>query len=111
MRNKHQKKKQGQTRGRGGAVKRHNQMLFPVQASSSGSQLEVDLHGLSAEDADLKVTREIGSAPDHIETIRFIHGYRGGKTLKMVVHDVALRLRKRSDQGLSNPGITIVHLD
>ena len=77
--------------------------------SLSAGIIEVDLHGLRAEEAVKAVKREVAKASSSVYTIRVIHGYHGGTSIRNAIEDEfsygrepkVLRIRPGN-----NPGIT-----
>ncbi len=71
--------------------------------------IEIDLHGLRAEDAVRKAVSEVNRAPASVYMIRLIHGYHGGTRIREAIEDEFSYGRndkvKSIRQG-SNPGIT-----
>lgn len=75
----------------------------------SAGIIEIDLHGMRAEEAVKAVKREVAKASTAVYTIRVIHGYHGGTSIRSAIEDEfsygreskVLRIRPGS-----NPGIT-----
>ncbi len=71
---------------------------------------EIDVHGLTSDEAVKKLGELIDSAPDTVYRIRVIHGYHRGNALQRAIYDefdyfhTSDRV-KRVVSG-SNPGIT-----
>ena len=73
--------------------------------------LEIDIHGMTKQQAKQYVVSQIMRAPKSVYRIKVIHGYRGGTELRDMVrreiknHDKVLRV----EIGL-NPGETVLVL-
>ena len=75
---------------------------------------EIDIHGMTPDEAVAKLTRVINAAPDSVYRIRVIHGYNRGNALQQAIYDEFDYFRT-SDKvirltGGSNPGITEIIL-
>ena len=75
---------------------------------------EIDIHGMTPEEAVKAVGKVIKGAPDTVYRIRVIHGYHRGNALQRALYDEfdyfhtsdrVLRM-----EGGSNPGITEIIL-
>ena len=75
----------------------------------SAGIIEIDLHGMRAEEAVRAVKREVSKAPASVYIIRAIHGYHGGTALRDRIREEygsgGNPKVKRVEAG-SNPGIT-----
>ena len=75
----------------------------------SSAVIEIDLHGLRTDEAIRKVKNEVNKAPRSVYTIRVIHGYNGGTSIRSAImdefsygrNDKVIRVKPGS-----NPGIT-----
>ena len=75
----------------------------------SSAVIEIDLHGLRTDEAMHKVKNEVNKAPRSVYTIRVIHGYHGGTSIRSAImdefsygrNDKVIRVKPGS-----NPGIT-----
>ncbi len=75
----------------------------------SSAVIEIDLHGLRTDEAIRKVKNEVNKAPRSVYTIRVIHGYHGGTSIRSAImdefsygrNDKVIRVKPGS-----NPGIT-----
>lgn len=77
-----------------------------MNVTNANSVIEVDLHGLTAEDAKRRLEQLLTSAASEIREIRVIHGYNGGQALRDMVR---LRLKHPRIQAklvCLNPGET-----
>jgi len=71
--------------------------------------VELDLHGLTPGEAQKKIDRALEAADRSVYTLRLIHGYHGGTSLRAMIreeyswcrHSKVLRIRSGD-----NPGIT-----
>lgn len=75
----------------------------------SSAVIEIDLHGLRTDEAIRKVKNEVNKASRSVYTIRVIHGYHGGTSIRNALMDEFSY--RRCDKILrvkpgSNPGIT-----
>ena len=70
---------------------------------------EVDVHGMTVEQAIRTVINRVNIAKGNVYRIRIIHGYHGGTRIKDAIEDEFSYSRvpkvKRIEKG-SNPGIT-----
>ncbi|MCR5733760.1 MAG: Smr/MutS family protein [Lachnospiraceae bacterium] len=75
----------------------------------SSGIIEIDLHGMRAEEAIKAVKKEVARASAAVYTIRVIHGYHGGTSIRSAVMDEFSYGRNpkviRVKPG-NNPGIT-----
>lgn len=75
----------------------------------SSAIIEIDLHGLTVDEAVRKVKSEVRSAAPSVYTIRIIHGYHGGTGIRSAIMEEFSYGRSskviRVKPG-SNPGIT-----
>lgn len=75
---------------------------------------EIDIHGMTSEEAVKALSDIIEKAPDSVYRIRVIHGYRRGNDLQKAIYDefdyfhTSDRVQ-RMESG-SNPGITEIIL-
>ena len=75
----------------------------------SSGIIEIDLHGMRAEEAVKAVKKEVNKAGPSVYTIRVIHGFHGGTSIRNAIEDEfsygrdskVLRIRPGN-----NPGIT-----
>ena len=71
--------------------------------------IEIDLHGMRAEEAVRRAKSEVAKASSSVYIIRLIHGYHGGTRIREALEDEFSYDRdskvKRIKQG-NNPGIT-----
>ncbi len=68
--------------------------------------LEVDLHGLTVEDAKHRLEHLLSNLPDSVTEVRVIHGYNGGQALRDMVR-IRLKHPRISSKLLTlNPGET-----
>lgn len=75
----------------------------------SSAVIEIDLHGFRTDEAIRKVKNEVNKAPHSVYTIRVIHGYHGGTSIRSAIMDEFSY--GRCDKVIrvkpgSNPGIT-----
>ena len=61
-----------------------------MHVSKTDSVMEVDLHGLTAQDAKRRLEHLLSNAGPEVEEVRVIHGYNGGQALRDMVR---LRLK------------------
>lgn len=61
-----------------------------MHVSKTDSVVEVDIHGLTAEDAKRRLEHLLSNAGPRIAEVRVIHGYNGGQVLRDMVR---LRLK------------------
>ena len=71
--------------------------------------IELDLHGLSCEQAKVKIDRAVAAADRAVYVIRLIHGYHGGTQILQMIREEYSYGRnpriKRLQNG-DNPGVT-----
>jgi len=53
----------------------------------SGGIIEIDLHGLRADEAKQKIDGELRKAGTSVYRIRLIHGYHGGVSLRNMIQE------------------------
>ena len=70
------------------------------------SMLEVDLHGLTAEDAKRRLEHLLSNAGPEIREVRVIHGYNSGQALRDMVRLKLKHPRIASKLVTLNPGET-----
>ncbi|QAT51371.1 DNA mismatch repair protein MutS [Caproiciproducens sp. NJN-50] len=68
--------------------------------------LEVDLHGLTAEDAKRRLEHLLSSAGPEVKEVRVIHGYNSGQALRDMVRLRLKHPRIASKLVTLNPGET-----
>lgn len=71
--------------------------------------IELDLHGLTCEEAQYKIEKAVKSAGSGVYRIRCIHGFHGGTRIKDMIRREfghGLEPRIKSIQGGVNEGIT-----
>lgn len=61
-----------------------------MHVEKQGTTIEVDLHGLTVEDAKYRLEHLLSSAPDGVAEVRVIHGSNRGQALRDMVR---LRLK------------------
>lgn len=61
-----------------------------MHVEKQGSSMDVDLHGLTVEDAKFRLEHLLSSAPNNITEVRVIHGCNRGQALRDMVR---LRLK------------------
>ena len=75
----------------------------------SGGMEEIDVHGMTVDEAVKAVIKKVNSASGSVYRIKVIHGYHGGTRIKEAIEDEFAYNRvpkvKRVAGG-SNPGIT-----
>lgn len=70
------------------------------------STLEVDLHGLTAEDAKRRLEHLLSNAAPEVREVRVIHGYNSGQALRDMVRLRLKHPRIASKLVTLNPGET-----
>ena len=80
-----------------------------ISVNLTSGIIEIDLHGLRAEEAVRKARTKVAKASGSVYIIRLIHGYHGGTRIRESIEDEFLYGRepkvKKIRQG-NNPGIT-----
>ena len=61
-----------------------------MHVEKKGGCMEVDLHGLTEQDAKTRLEHLLSAAPTGVTEVRVIHGYNGGQALRDMVR---LRLK------------------
>ena len=77
-----------------------------MHVTKAGSTVEVDLHGLTAEDAKRRLERLLSNLGPQISEVRVIHGYNGGQALRDMVRLRLKHPRIASKLVSLNPGET-----
>lgn len=67
---------------------------------------EVDIHGLTAEEAKRRLEHLLNTAPKNVTEIRVIHGYNGGQVLRDMVRHRLKHPRIAAKLVCLNPGET-----
>ena len=70
----------------------------------------IDLHGLTVDQAKYELITEIEYASNTIWTIRVIHGYNKGTSIRDMVWRLKHSRIKNIIKGDLNPGITLIEL-
>lgn len=77
-----------------------------MRQQRKGNIIEVDLHGMTAEEAKRSLERFLSSAPPSVKEVVVIHGYYNGQVLQEMVR-VKLKHPRIASKMLSlNPGAT-----
>jgi len=71
-------------------------------------KMELDLHGLTEQDAYLKMLEFFSELPNNCKSVTVIHGFRGGEVLKKMVHNFTHHRIWSKQPGVMNPGQTII---
>ena len=77
-----------------------------MRVTKIGKTMEVDLHGLTEEDAKRRLEHLLSSAGRDVEEVRVIHGYNGGQVLRDMVRLKLKHPRIASKLIGLNPGET-----
>ncbi len=77
-----------------------------MHVEQKGREMEVDLHGLTAEDAKCRLEHLLSSVPADVTEIRVIHGYNNGQALRDMVRVRLKHPRIASKLLTLNPGET-----
>lgn len=77
-----------------------------MRVEKTGTTVEVDLHGLTAEDAKRRLERLLSNLGPQISEVRVIHGYNGGQALRDMVRLRLKHPRIASKLVSLNPGET-----
>lgn len=77
-----------------------------MHVSKTDSLLEVDLHGLTAEDAKRRLEHLLSNIGPEIREVRVIHGYNSGQALRDMVRIRLKHPRIASKLVTLNPGET-----
>lgn len=81
-----------------------------MHVSKTKSAMEVDLHGLTVEDAKRRLEHLLSHAGPEIREIRVIHGYNGGQALRDMVRVRLKHPRIATKLVTLNPGETRILL-
>lgn len=77
-----------------------------MHVSKNDSVMEVDLHGLTAEDAKRRLEHLLSNAGPAVREIRVVHGYNGGHALRDMVRVRLKHPRIEAKLLTLNPGET-----
>lgn len=77
-----------------------------MHVTKTQTLMEVDLHGLTANDAKFRLEHLLTNAPPGIEEVRVIHGYNNGQALRDMVRLRLKHPRIRAKLVCLNPGET-----
>lgn len=75
----------------------------------NGGVIEIDLHGLNAEEAKRRINSTLKNTTRATYRVRLIHGYHGGTNLRSMIMEEYSYCRDEKVirvQGGNNPGIT-----
>jgi DNA-nicking Smr family endonuclease len=77
-----------------------------LHVTKKDSSLEVDLHGLTAEDAKRRLEHLLSNAGPEVKEMRVIHGYNSGQALRNMVRVRLKHPRIATKLVTLNPGET-----
>ncbi|MDO5601382.1 MAG: Smr/MutS family protein [Oscillospiraceae bacterium] len=77
-----------------------------MRQQRKGNILEVDLHGMTADEAKRSLERLLSSAPPAVKEVVVIHGYYNGTVLQEMVRTKLKHPRIASKMLSLNPGAT-----
>jgi DNA-nicking Smr family endonuclease len=77
-----------------------------MHVTKANKVVEVDIHGLTAEDAKRRLEHLLTHAAPGVEEVRIIHGYNGGQVLRDMVRLRLKHPRIQSKLISLNPGET-----
>jgi len=77
-----------------------------MRFTREGNIMKVDLHGMYVEDARSLLRTWLSNAPDSIEELRVIHGYRQGDALQTMLRQDFQHARVSDRLPALNPGET-----
>ncbi len=76
------------------------------QALENAQKAAVDLHGLTVDEAELRLIETLEALPKTVRALEVTHGYSRGTALKHMVRDVFYHWRVADKQVCLNPGVT-----
>ena len=77
-----------------------------MHVTKADTVIEVDIHGLTAEDAKRRLEHLLSNAAPNVTEVRVIHGYNSGQILKDMVRQRLKHPRIQSKLVCLNPGET-----
>lgn len=77
-----------------------------MRFTREGNIMKVDLHGMYVEDARGLLDTWLSNAPDSIQELRVIHGYRQGDALRIMLRQDFRHVRVSDSLPALNPGET-----
>ena len=81
-----------------------------MHVTKTNKVVEVDIHGLTAQDAKRRLEHLLTNAAPGVEEVRIIHGYNGGQVLRDMVRLHLKHPRIQSKLLSLNPGETRILL-
>jgi hypothetical protein len=82
--------------------------MLSINATVKGSILELDIHGMTVQQAKKEVQSVLKSCPKTIREIDVIHGYNGGKALQQYARSIKHPKVERVIIGMNNGKTTLI---
>ncbi len=76
------------------------------QALSGAQRAAIDLHGLTVDEAEMRLIEALDALPKAVRALEVTHGYSHGTALKRMVKDDFYHWRVANKQVCLNPGVT-----
>ena len=77
-----------------------------MKVKKTGKSIEIDIHGMTVDDAKRRLEHLLGNAAPDVEEIRVIHGYNNGQALRDMVRKKLKHPRIESKLLTLTPGET-----
>lgn len=77
-----------------------------MRFTREGNTMKVDLHGMYVEDARNLLSSWLSNAPDSVQELRVVHGYRQGDALRTMLREDFRHPRVSDKLPAMNPGET-----
>jgi DNA-nicking Smr family endonuclease len=82
--------------------------MLSINATVKGSILELDIHGMTVQQAKKEVQSVLKSCPKAIREIDVIHGYNGGNALQQYVRSIKHPKVERVIIGMNSGKTTLI---
>ncbi len=86
---------------------RHSLPRPPQPAAGEEHWAAVDLHGLTVEEAEVRLFETLDALPADVQMVEVAHGYHRGTAIKKMVRDEFHHWRIVRKQASLNAGVTI----
>jgi hypothetical protein len=98
----------GNQEGIQGARRGGSLPLSPDGGRKNTEKAAIDLHGLTAEEAEIRLIEFLDGLPGTVKSVEVTHGYKHGTVLKRLVKQDFYHRRLRDKRAGLNPGVTLL---
>lgn len=77
-----------------------------IEALRNDEQARIDLHGLTVDEAEMRLIELLEALPKRVRAVEVTHGYSRGTALKRMVKNDFYHWRVAQKQVGLNPGVT-----